>query len=297
MPFDPVLFAIPVFAIMVLAEIVWAQKSKKVGCYEKRDAIVSLSLGIGSLISGAASAGLVAAMLLWLHQFSPMQIGWSWWAWPLCFILDDLAYYVFHRSAHRIRWFWASHVNHHSSEHYNLTTALRQSWTSFLALSFIFRWPLALAGFEPGMILVCGAFNLIYQFWIHTEAVHRMPQWFEAIMNTPSHHRVHHAVNPRYLDRNYAGTFIVWDKLFGTFQSEMPDEAVRYGIVHPLGSFNLLVVVFHEWIAIIGDVWRAPWSHKLSYLWRLPGWSHDGSRDTSDAIRERWLSEQQVNGD
>jgi hypothetical protein len=115
-----------------------------------------------------------------------------------------------------------------------------------------------------------------------------MPAWFEAVMNTPSHHRVHHATNPRYLDTNYAGVFIIWDKLFGTFTPEVDDEKIRYGIVKQLGSFNLLWSVFHEWIGMIGDIWRAPWQHKLNYLLREPGWSHDGSRETSDMIRAKW---------
>ena len=152
-----------------------------------------------------------------------------------------------------------------------------------------------LLGFHPAMIAICGGFNLIYQFWIHTEAIDRMPRWFEAVMNTPSHHRVHHATNPRYLDRNYAGVFIVWDKLFGTFEAERPhsEEPIRYGIVKQLGSFNLLWAVFHEWIGMLGDIWRSPWKHKLSYLLREPGWSHDGSRETSDMIRARWQEQQQ----
>src|SRR5690606_32853211 len=126
--------------------------------------------------------------------------------------------------AHRVRWFWAAHVNHHSSQHYNLSTALRQTWTGFIALSFVFRLPLAAIGFEPGMILACAGLNLVYQFWIHTEAIGRLPRWCEAVMNTPSHRRIHHATNARYLDRNYAGTFIVWDKVFGTFEPECDDE-------------------------------------------------------------------------
>ena len=290
MPFNPVTYAIPVFVAMIVAELLLSRRRNR-AAYESRDTATSLAIGLGSTVAGALTGGLVVAMLVGVHGLSPLSIGWAWWAWPLCFLLDDLAYYWFHRFAHRVRWFWASHVNHHSSQHYNLSTALRQSWTGFIAASFLFRLPLAAVGFEPGMILVCGGFNLIYQFWIHTEAVKRMPRWFEAVMNTPSHHRVHHAVNARYLDRNYAGTFIIWDKLFGTFEPEDDTTRIRYGIVHQLGSFNLLNAVFHEWIAIAKDVWRAPWRHKLSYLWREPGWSHDGSRETSDMIRARWESE------
>jgi len=288
MPMDPLTYAIPVFVVLILAEICWSRRKAATSAYETRDTAVSLAIGLGSTIAGAASAGLVAGLLVSAHGLAPWNIGWAWWAWPLCFVLDDLAYYCFHRSAHRVRWFWASHVNHHSSQHYNLSTALRQSWTGFIALSFAFRLPLALAGFEPGMILVCGALGLIYQFWIHTEVIGRMPRWFEAVMNTPSHHRVHHAVNPRYLDRNYAGTLIVWDRLFGTFTPEDGADRIRYGIVHQLGHFGLLRAVFHEWIGIARDVRAAPWRHKAGYLWREPGWSHDGTRETSEMIRQRW---------
>ncbi|MEY2927307.1 MAG: hypothetical protein RL367_1784, partial [Pseudomonadota bacterium] len=211
-------------------------------------------------------------------------------AWILCFVLDDLAYYVFHRTAHRVRWFWASHVNHHSSQHYNLSTALRQTWTGFFAGSFLFRMPLMLIGFHPAMVAFVGGINLIYQFWIHTEVIGRLPRWFETVMNTPSHHRVHHATNPRYLDRTYAGVFIIWDKMFGTFTPEIDDEQIRYGIVKQLGSFNLIWGVFHEWVGMLGDFGRAPASAKLGYLFGPPGWSHDGSRDTSDSIRARWMT-------
>ncbi|WP_423141054.1 sterol desaturase family protein [Parablastomonas sp. CN1-191] len=289
--FDPVTYAIPVFVLLIVAEMIWARR-KRPDAYEPRDTLASLAMGLGSTVAGLLTGGLVLSLAYWLYDHRVATIGWSWWAWALCFVLDDLAYYWAHRTGHRVRWFWASHVNHHSSQHYNLSTALRQTWTGFIALSFLFRLPLALAGFHPLMILTIGGFNLIYQFWIHTEAIGRFPRWFEAVMNTPSHHRVHHATNPLYLDRNYAGTFIVWDKAFGTFQRELGAQEgggpIRYGIVRQLGSFNLGWVAFHEWIGIARDLWSAPWRHKLSYLWREPGWSHDASRDTSDTIRERW---------
>ncbi|WP_338467052.1 sterol desaturase family protein [Novosphingobium sp. ZN18A2] len=290
--FDPVPFAIPLFIALIAIEMAWARR-RAPEKYEPKDTLVSLAMGLGSTIAGAASAGLVFLAAMWLYQHRVMTVGWAWWAWIACFVLDDFNYYWAHRTGHRVRWFWASHVNHHSSQHYNLSTALRQTWTGFIALSFIFRiWP-ALLGFHPAMIATVGGINLIYQFWIHTEAVDRFPRWFEAAMNTPSHHRVHHATNPLYLDRNYAGVFIVWDRLFRTFEPERaagdPQVGrIRYGIVKQLGSFNLVWVAFHEWAGIASDVRSAPWRHKLSYLWREPGWSHDASRDTSDAIRQRW---------
>ncbi|MBS3928800.1 MAG: sterol desaturase family protein [Sphingomonadales bacterium] len=289
--FNPVTYAIPGFVLLVLVEMIWARR-KAPEKYEPRDTLISLGMGLGSNVAGLLTGGLIAALYLAVYPFRLLDIGWQWWAWILCFVLDDMAYYWFHRFAHRVRWMWASHVNHHSSQHYNLSTALRQTWTGTIALGFLFRMPLLLIGFHPAMIAFCAGLNLIYQFWFHTEAIGKCPRWFEAVMNTPSHHRVHHATNPLYLDKNYAGVFIVWDKLFGTFQPELDDQRIHYGIVKQLGSFNLLWVAFHEWIGIARDVWNAPWGSKFGYVWRPPGWSHDGSRDTSDAIRERWLAMQ-----
>ncbi|MFM1982679.1 MAG: hypothetical protein RJB22_1398 [Pseudomonadota bacterium] len=288
---NPVDYAVPVFVLLIFLEMLWA-KRRAPEKYEPRDTLTSLAMGFGSTIAGALVAGAVIAIALSVYDLRLATIPFVWWAWPVCFVLDDLAYYAFHRSAHRVRWFWASHVNHHTSQHYNLSTALRQSWTGFIALGFIFRLPLMLIGFHPAMVFFCGGVNLIYQFWIHTEAVDRFPRWFEAVMNTPSHHRVHHATNPRYLDRNYAGVFIIWDRMFGTFTPEVQDEPIRYGTVKQLGSFNLLWVSFHEWVGIARDLWSAPWRYKLDYLWRPPGWSHDASRDTSDMIKERWQERQ-----
>ena len=287
--FSPVDYAVPGFVALVLIEMIWARFRRR-EAYEARDTLVSLAFGLGSTVSGLLTGGFFFLLFLWTWQFRLFDIGWAWWAWALCFVLDDLKYYWVHRAGHRIRWMWAAHVNHHSSQHYNLSTALRQTWTNPLTFGFLFALPLVLLGFHPVMIAICGGFNLIYQFWIHTEAIDRMPRWFEAVMNTPSHHRVHHATNPRYLDRNYAGVFIVWDKMFGTFEPESDEEKIRYGIIKQLGSFNLLWAVFHEWIGIVQDMWRAPWGSKLGYLLREPGWTHDGSRETSDMIRARWLA-------
>ena len=288
---NPVDYAVPAFVLLILIEMIWA-KRRAAEKYEAADTLTSLAFGLGSTVAGLFAGGAIVAVALWVYDARITTIPFTWWAWGLCFLLDDLAYYAFHRTAHRVRWFWASHVNHHSSQHYNLSTALRQTWTGFFAMSFMFRLPLLLIGFPPAMLFFVGGINLIYQFWIHTEAVGRMPRWFEAVMNTPSHHRVHHATNPRYLDANYAGVFIIWDRMFGTFTPEVDSERIRYGIVKQLGSFNLLWSVFHEWIGIARDLWSAPWRHKLSYLWRPPGWSHDGSRETSEMIRARWLETQ-----
>lgn len=285
---NPVDLAVPGFILLVLAEMIVARlRNRKRYC--PKDTLTSLALGFGSTIAGLLTGGFVFALFVWFAQFRLVEVPWVWWAFVLCFVLDDLAYYVFHRCAHRVRWIWASHVVHHSSQHYNLSTALRQTWTGVFSLVFLFRLPLVLIGFPPTMIFFVVGLNLIYQFWIHTETIGRLPAWFEAVMNTPSHHRVHHAVNPRYLDRNYAGVFIVWDRMFGSFEPERDEDPPRYGIVRQLGSFNLIWAAFHEWIGIGRDLWRAPgWGNKLRYALREPGWSHDGSRETSDTIRAAW---------
>ncbi|HEX4695122.1 sterol desaturase family protein [Sphingomonas sp.] len=285
---DVVTYAVPGFVLLVLAEMIvaWARDKTR---YEPKDTLTSLALGTGSTVAGVLTVGAVYALATWLYQFRLFTIGWQWYWFVICFVIDDFAYYLFHRSAHRVRWFWASHVIHHSSQHYNLSTALRQTWTGFVSIAFIFRLPLFLIGFPPAMVIFVGGVNLIYQFWIHTEVIGRMPRWFEAVMNTPSHHRVHHATNPRYLDRNYAGVFIVWDKWLGTFEPERDDEAPRYGIVKNLGSFNVLWAAFHEWAGIAKDVWRAPGlKAKWGYVAKPPGWSHDGSRETSESIKTLW---------
>ncbi len=201
-----------------------------------------------------AGSLLVAAPLLWLmqrihaHRLFELAPGWTTLA--LLVVAQDLAYYWQHRASHRIRWMWASHVTHHSSPRLNLSTAFRQSLTYPLSGVWLFSLPLVWIGFTPTQVVTMGALNLAYQFFVHTETV-RSLGWLEAVMNTPSHHRVHHACNERYLDRNYAGIFIVWDRLFGTFTPER--ERCVYGLVHPLHSHNPLRLTFHEWIAMLRD--------------------------------------------
>lgn len=286
---DPVTYAIPVFVLLIVAEMVYGRLTGRVR-YEPRDTAASLLMGLGSTVAGAlfAAATLALGFFVW-EQYRLLDIPRTWWAFLLAFVLDDLRYYWFHRLAHRVRWFWASHVIHHSSQHYNLSTALRQTWTGFFSATWLFKLPLFLIGFDPLLIAFVGGLNLIYQFWIHTEAIHRFPRWFEAVFNTPSHHRVHHATNPDYLDANYAGTLIVWDRLFGTFVPERPEERCRYGIVKNLRSFNPLVVAFHEWLGIARDLARARSIRQaVGYVFGPPGWSPDGSRLTSDDLKARW---------
>jgi sterol desaturase/sphingolipid hydroxylase (fatty acid hydroxylase superfamily) len=282
---DPVAIAIPAFVALIIAELIAVRLGWR-GDYDWRDTGTSLAMGLGNTIAGAALGGIVAGLSVWVAQYRLIDIPVTWWSFALCFVVDDLAYYVFHRSAHRVRWFWASHVIHHSSQHYNLSTALRQTWTGFFSLGFIFRMPLFLIGFPVELVFFCAGLNLVYQFWIHTEVVGRMPRWFEAVMNTPSHHRVHHGTNPRYLDRNYAGVFIVWDRMFGTFEAERADDPPRYGIIRQLPTFNPLWVAVHEWVGIARDVAKA---RSLKSLWTaVAGPPGAVTGETSEAIKAHW---------
>lgn len=293
----PVEIATPFFVALIIIEMLIARYSGRAR-FEARDTLTSLLMGFGSTVAGVLTAGVVAAIGYYVYQYRLMDLGWSWWLFVIAFILDDLAYYAFHRTAHRVRWFWASHVIHHSSQHYNLTTALRQTWTGFISLGFIFRLPLVFIGFPWEMLVFVAGLNLVYQFWIHTEVIGRFPAWFEAVMNTPSHHRVHHATNPKYLDANYAGVFIIWDKMFGTFVPEDDAEPCRYGIVRNLGTFNPLKVAFHEWVGIFKDVIAAKsWRERVMYMVAPPGWSADGSRDTSEKLKEKWRQTQEKNNE
>jgi sterol desaturase/sphingolipid hydroxylase (fatty acid hydroxylase superfamily) len=237
--------------------------------YEHRDTRTSLAMGIGHLVVGAAWKLVWAAMLAAVYLVSPFKLPTeAWWAWVAIFFADDLAYYCYHRGHHRVRMFWATHVVHHSSQHYNLSTALRQDWTPFTAT--IFWLPSALF-FPPWMIFLALAWNLLYQFTLHTEVVDRYPRPIEWVFNTPSHHRVHHGSQEQYLDRNYGGILIIWDRLFGTFEPE--GERVRYGLTTNIETFNPVRVAFHEWIDLWRDVRRAPtWRARVGHALRPPGW-------------------------
>lgn len=283
--------AIPFFVAAILAELVWVRFFGGVGEFETRDTVASLAMGVGNVLAGLFFGFLSYGILMWFWQFRFFDLGFVWWVGVLAFVVDDLRYYWYHRIAHRVRWFWAEHVNHHSSQHYNLSTALRQSWTGNFTGAVLLQIPLVLLGVHPAFTAFVYGFNLVYQFWIHTETIDKMPRWFEAVMNTPSHHRVHHATNARYLDANYAGTLIIWDRMFGTFVPEDKDEKPRYGIVKNIGTFNPVRVAFHEWVAMLSDALRPGLTpgQRLRYLFKPPGWSHDGSRQSSEDIKREFV--------
>ena len=214
------LFALPIFFIAIFIEILAKKILNARGTLHSKDDSVSIFMGLMSVVTNGAAAFITLGMLLWAEQFKIFDLPLTITVIIACFILDDLRYYLHHRIAHRCRWPWAMHIIHHSSQRYSLAVALRQGWTKHFTGTTVLKIPLVLVGFDPILVIFCGALNAVYQFFLHTETVHKLPKWFEAVFNTPSHHRVHHGKNPEYLDSNYAGTFIIWDKIFGTFVPE-----------------------------------------------------------------------------
>jgi sterol desaturase/sphingolipid hydroxylase (fatty acid hydroxylase superfamily) len=271
--FDLILHAVPVFVLCLVLEALsfyLLPEEDEVG-YELRDSRTSLTMGIGNVIINIGWKLAVLAAFSGAYLLAPVHLpAGNPLTWIALFFADDFVYYWYHRTHHTIRVFWASHVVHHSSEHYNLSTALRQTWTPFTSLPF---WlPLAFGGFSPWMILLQQSISLLYQFFIHTERVGKLWRPVEFVMNTPSHHRVHHGSNNQYLDTNYGGILIVWDRLFGSFEPE--GERVVYGLTKNIKTFNPLRVATHEYGAIWRDVrtartWRARWGHTF----RRPGWT------------------------
>lgn len=276
-------YAIPAFLTLMLVEATIGARAVGRRIHDDiKDTWASLAMGVGSVVINLLWKGVVFAYLSFLHELSPLRLGYSPGVWACAVLADDFCYYWFHRMSHEVRFLWAAHVNHHSSQRYNLSTALRQPWTTPFT-SFWFWTPMPLLGFEPAMILTVQSLSLLYQFWIHTEAIGTLGA-AETILNTPSHHRVHHATNVPYLDRNHGGILIVWDRLFGTFARE--EEQPVYGLTKNIDSYNLIEIAFHEWRALWQDLRKPnPLGVRLGYLLKPPGWSPDGSTKTADELR------------
>lgn len=212
------------------------------------------------------------AFFLWSHRLTTIPLDTA-WGLALLFLGEEFAYYWMHRAGHEIRWMWASHVVHHSPEHFHLASAFRLGITEVLSGNWLFYLPLYLVGLNPLAVSGMLAVNLFYQYWLHTDLVGRLGP-LEWVLNTPSHHRVHHASNDEYLNRNYGGILIVWDRLFGTFAPERPQIAIRYGLAYPIASLNPFKILFHEWFAMAADVSRAgSWREGFRQLFGKPATS------------------------
>jgi sterol desaturase/sphingolipid hydroxylase (fatty acid hydroxylase superfamily) len=286
---NPVTYAAPFFVLTILVEVAalrWLDHDDNVSGYALKDARTSISMGVISLVFLTAFKVVTFFGFVAVYAYlAPFQLPTdTWWYWVLVVLGVDLGYYWHHRFSHRVRIAWAGHQAHHSSEHMNFGTALRQKWNPWF--EFFFWLPLPLLGFAPWTIYVAFGVNLVYQFYVHTELVGKLPRPVEYVLNTPSHHRVHHGSDPEYLDRNYGGILIVWDRLFGSFAEER--QRPRYGLTKQVDTYNLLRLQYGDYVEIARDVRSARrFRDKLGYLFGPPGWTPADRSAPADPVLPR----------
>nr|WP_319434370.1 sterol desaturase family protein [Mycobacterium sp. RTGN5] len=278
---DPVLAAIPFFLLLLIIEWTAARKLEQLadeadqpasGSYLSRDAWNSISMGLVSVATMGAWKFLALLGYAALYAYvAPWHLSATqWYTWVIAIVGVDILFYAYHRIAHRVRLIWATHQAHHSSRYFNFATALRQKWNN--SGEIIIWIPLPLLGVPPWMVFTGFSINLIYQFWVHTERIDKLPRAYEFVFNTPSHHRVHHGMDPEYLDKNYGGIFILWDRLFGSFQAEL--FRPHYGLTKPVNTFNIWKLQTREYVAIAHDVRAASrWRDRMGYVFGPPGWA------------------------
>ncbi|WP_335936037.1 sterol desaturase family protein [Streptomyces sp. PTD5-9] len=279
---DVVLWSIPAFLLLTVLEMALHHfhPDEDAEGYEAKDAVTSVTMGLGSLFFDLLWKVPIVAIYTAVYELTPLRVPVLWWTVPPMLLAQDFLYYWSHRGHHVVRILWACHVVHHSSRKFNLTTALRQPWTSWSVWPFYV--PLVACGVHPAALAFCSSVNLVYQFWVHTERVGRLPRPFEYVLNTPSHHRVHHASQGGYLDRNFGGILILWDRLFGTFTP----ETVRpvFGLTKNIDTFNPLRVATHEYAAIARDLRTASgWGERTGRIFRGPGWQPAAPRTAEAA--------------
>jgi sterol desaturase/sphingolipid hydroxylase (fatty acid hydroxylase superfamily) len=283
MHLDSLLYhATPALVVLIGAETFYMVKGLR---HDNRDMLSSLGLVLGRMPVSAITNGAIVYTytLIYHYRFFTIPADY-WWAWVICFISDDFSFYWFHRLSHQIRFLWASHQVHHSSEKFTFVSGLRVPWTSDLTGNFLFWAWMPLIGIEPFMIISMKSVSVLYQFWMHTETIRKLPTWFEAVFNTPSHHRVHHGSDVEYLDKNHGGTLIIWDKIFGTYQEET--FQAKYGLTTDIKSFNPFVIAFHEWKNILRDLKISKnTGDRMRYCFKPPGWSHDGKTKTTRQLQ------------
>lgn len=282
-----ILISTPLYIAVIGLEIILSHIHVR-KYYTVKDTLMNVYL---CLVNGGIDLlfrAVYVVILVWFYQFRFIDLSTNpYLYWASLFILEDLLFYFEHRVDHYCRLFWAVHVTHHSSEEFNLTTGFRSSVLQPL-YRFIYFIPLALLGFRAIDIVFMYSLTQIYGILVHTQFINKMPGWFEAVFVSPSHHRVHHASNIRYLDKNMGMVLIIWDRLFGTFQKEVPEDPVKYGLTKPIDNPNHIGrIIFHEWQAIGHDLKKkTPLLTKLKYLFMPPGWSHDGSSKTASQLRK-----------
>lgn len=297
MDFNPVILAIPMYFTLMAVELIYERITKR-KTYRLNDAVTNINAGvIQQLLNTFTAVFKIALYTLIYEQAAFFNLPDHWLVFVLAMIAWDFCYYWSHRMAHEVSLFWGGHVVHHQSEEYNLSVALRQTSTGFI-WGFPFYIPMALLGINPIYYALAGGFNLLYQFWIHTEHINRLPRWFEAVFNTPSHHRVHHGRDPKYLDKNYAGILIIWDRMFGTFKQE--EERPNYGITKPLKSWNPVYANVAHYIDLARNIRGVKsMGDGLRILFNHPGWMPDylGGADQPKSVESSYKKyDRHVNG-
>jgi sterol desaturase/sphingolipid hydroxylase (fatty acid hydroxylase superfamily) len=282
---DPGPFA-PVFYLVLMSIELFINSKEKLELYERKDTIANLKNIIGVIFTSFVSRILLYYVFTVLYQYRVFNIPNIWWAWVLLVFADDITYYWYHRIHHEVRIFWAAHIVHHSSQKLNLTTPFREPWTVGFYYNIFWLW-LPLLGFQPWMVFSMLAISLLYQYWIHCTVIGKLGV-LELFMNTPSHHRVHHASNIQYLDKNHGGFFIIWDKLFGTFKDEI--EKPVYGLTKNINTYNPIKINFQEYASLWNDIKKEKlFTNKMKYLFYPPGWNPDGSGTTTKQLQKEIL--------
>ncbi|MCO6492936.1 MAG: sterol desaturase family protein [Phaeodactylibacter sp.] len=302
---SPIVYAPPFFIGLILLELAHSKShGEKKNLYEWKDLMASSFMGVGTAIIEPLFKVISAVVIFNLayEVFNPevngvrtnimgyQSFGWAWYTWLICQFLDDFSYYWFHRLNHTVRFFWAAHIVHHSSDHFNLGTGIRNGWFTLLYKPLFYMW-LPMIGFHPGMVIVCLGIESLWQFQLHTQYIPKLG-FLEKFLNTHTQHQVHHAQNLEYLDKNHGGYLNIFDKLFGTWAELDENIEIKYGVIHPPNSYNPMVILLHEYQNIWKDVKSTDnWRHKFMYAFGPPGWSPDGSTLTVKQMQRRYLTE------
>ncbi|MDN6290575.1 MAG: sterol desaturase family protein [Tetragenococcus koreensis] len=301
---NPLVYGAPIFIALIAIELSYSKTKDNKKLYNWKDLLSSLSLGIGSAVIGALmkTVSMILVFNFAYELFNPIvdgvrsnimgwdSFGYAWYIWIFCMLLDDYTYYWFHRQNHMVRFLWAAHIVHHSSDNFNLGTAVRNGWFTIFYKPFFYVW-IVIIGFPPEMLVVCLGIEALWQFQLHTQYIKRLG-FLETFLNTHTMHQVHHAQNIEYMDKNHGGFLNVFDRIFGTWKELDDSIEIEYGVSLPPNSYNLYVILTHEYKNIWNDMKKSKnWGDKLMYIFGPPGWSHDGSSLTVKQTRAKLKQE------
>ena len=304
---NPLVYGVPCFLGLIALELTYSKTSDNKNLYKWKDLLSSVSLGVGSAVVGALvkTVGMILVFSVAYDLFNPMvdgvrtniivgyeSFGYAWYIWIICMLLDDYAYYWFHRQNHMVRFLWAAHIVHHSSDNFNLGTAVRNGWFTIFYKPLFYVW-IVMIGFPPEMLVVCLRIEALWQFQLHTKYVKNLG-FLETFMNTSTMHQVHHSRNIEYMDKNHGGFLNVFDRIFGTWKELDDSVDIEYGVTAPPNSYNIFVILTHEYKNIWADMKKSKnWGDKFMYAFlAFPGWSHDGSTLTVKQIRKKMKEEE-----